>query len=132
MERYDITKLPKSFFIKMAKVYDGSLNDIKQPVPPEHLYDMWCQKEQYLNKVYMNNISKGKKMKGYLRLNYDLAILLSKYDDYLKWLDRQKTVKAEDEEIKESVSTTEILYTDIKKQENNNNDNLIDILDELI
>lgn len=129
-ERYEVTKFPKQFFIKLSNIFNGKLSDLAKPIPPEHLYDMWLQKETYLNKVYMDNIRKGKKMDGYVRANYDLAILLSKYDSYLKWLDRQKSEKVSNEKIEESVQVTEVIYSTnlpTKKE-----DDLSVFLDELI
>ena len=29
------------------------------------------------------------------RLNYDLSVLVNKYDSYLKWLEKQKIIQAE-------------------------------------
>jgi hypothetical protein len=136
-EKYDITKLPKHFFIKMANIFKGDLDGMLKPIPPEHLYDMWVQKMNYLNKVYYNNQTKGKKMDSYVRVNYDLAILISKYDNYLKWLDRQKTLEQDNEIIKESVMVTDVLILSDKNRNNNkksknNFGDVSDILDELI
>ena len=69
-------------------ITNGKLEGMTKPIPPEHMYDMWVQKSNYLDKLNMQNISKGKKIEGYLRVNYDLSVIISKYDDYLKWLDR--------------------------------------------
>ena len=131
--KYEITLLPKHFFMKMAKVYKGTLQGISRPIPPEHLYDMWIRKSSYLDKVHMQNISKGKKIEGYVRLNYDLAILISKYDDYLKWLDKQKYLKNEKEIVKEIISTENVTHMINNEKENKKeSDNLFEMLDDLI
>jgi len=129
--KYGISKLPKHFFIKMSNIFNGKLKGLSKPIPPEHMYDMWIQKSNYLDKVYANNISKGKKMDGYLRLNYDLAILISKYDSYLSWLDKQKAEEMQNENIKANISVTKVLYN---KQDNSikNDDDIADILDDLM
>ena len=134
-EKYRVTKLPKQFFIKMANIFNGKLKGLLKPIPPEHMYDMWIRKSNYLDKVNMNNISKGKKIEGYLRLNYDLAIILSKYEDYLSWLDKQKALSSENDNLKDSITITDILYKQDNKNYKDNKDdkdNISDILDDLI
>jgi hypothetical protein len=130
--KYNIVKLPKQFFIKMSNIFSGKLNGLAKPIPPEHMYDMWVRKSSYLDKLYSNNISKGKKMDSYVRLNYDLAILLSKYEDYLSFLDKQKAQTTVNTNIQENITKTNILYQNIKINNNNNQNDLSDIIDELI
>jgi hypothetical protein len=132
-EKYEINKLPKHFFIKMSNIFNGKLEGLLKPIPPEHMYDMWVRKSNYLDRIYMNNFNKGKKMDSYVRLNYDLAVLISKYEDYLSWLDKQKALSSENNNVKENITVTEVLYkqNDIKDT-NNDKDNLSDILDDLI
>lgn len=130
-ERYSISKLPKHFFMKMSNIFSGKLDGLTKPIIPEHMYDMWIRKTKYLNDVYANNISKGKKMDSYIRLNYDLAIIISKYDDYLKWLDKQKALTSENTNLKENITVTDILYKS-NNINNNTNNSISDVLDELI
>lgn len=134
-ERYGVTKLPKQFFIKMSNIFKGKLNGLLKPIPPDHMYDMWIRKSSYLDKVNSNNISKGKKLDNYARLNYDLAIIISKYEDYLSWLYRQKAQTSDDSNLKDSVTITEVLYNQNNNHETvniQNNNNLADLIDELI
>lgn len=132
-EKYSISKLPKQFFIKMANIYKGKLQGLSKPIPPEHIYDMWVRKSKYLDNIYFRNFSRGKKMDSYVRLNYDLAILLSKYDDYLKWLDKQKALASDNQNIKENITVTSILDNKVNHQlYDENDDDLSDIIDELI
>ena len=91
-DMYDISFFPKFFYIKMDSVYKGEYKGLKKPVPPEHLLDMWEQKKSYLLKVYDRNRTHGKEIDGLQRVYYDLAILLSKYDSYLSWKDKQENV----------------------------------------
>ena len=92
---------------------------------------MWCRKSQYLNKIYINNISKGKKINGIALVNYDLAVLMSKYDDYLKWIEKNKSEKQTNEQLKETVSVTQKLYQQTS-QTKSKEDELYNYLDELI
>lgn len=129
-EKYGITKLPKHFFMKMSNIFNGKLDGLTKPIKPEHMYDMWVRKSSYLNKVHANNISKGKKMDAYIMLNYDLAVIMSKYDDYLAWLDKQKALTLVNENLKENVTVTDILYK--YNNQSNNTDDFADIIDDLI
>lgn len=134
-EKYGVTKLPKHFFIKMSNIFRGKLNGLLKPISPEHMYDMWIRKSSYLDKINSNNISKGKKLDNYARLNYDLAIIISKYEDYLSWLDRQKAQSSDNSNLKESVTITEVLYNQSNNNDiinNTDENNLADLIDELI
>ena len=103
-------------------------------MPPEDLLDMWKQKRNYLDKIAEQNRKKGNEILGINRVNYDLAILLSKYDSYLKWKEQQKIAIAElDESKKRSIEKIE--YTDVARPKRvSNTDNKVDInsmLDEI-
>lgn len=105
---YNVSFLPKHFFINLDKVYKGTYKNLNKPVPVEDLFDMWQQKMNYLNKVAEQNRHKGKKMEGLGRINYDLAILLSKYDSYCEWKARKE---AEKHELKQSMTSQTIKIT---------------------
>ena len=92
------------------------------------------EKRNYLDKVAEQNRKKGNEISGVNRVNYDLAILLSKYDSYLKWKEQQKIAIAElDESKKRSIEKIE--YTDVARPKRvNPTDNKVDInsmLDEI-
>lgn len=113
-DMYDISYFPQYFYIKMDSVYKGTMKNLNKPVPPEDLLDMWKQKRNYLDKVAEQNRKKGNEILGVNRVNYDLAILLSKYDSYLKWKEQQKIAIAElDESKKRSIEKIE--YTDVAR-----------------
>ena len=50
-ETYNVTKFPKHFFIKMASIFNGKLEGLSKPIKPEHLYDMWVKKINYLKGI---------------------------------------------------------------------------------
>lgn len=132
-ERYETTAFPNTFYMKMAKIYSGTLVNLSKPIPSEHLHDMWRRKENYLDKVYASNLARGKTdlKDGYLRCNYDLSILIQKYDDYLKFISTQENIEKQMEDIKEATTVTKVLYTQ-QQNDKNDDDNIYDILDELI
>ena len=131
---YDISYFPQYFYIKMDSVYKGTMKNLNKPVPPEDLLDMWKQKRNYLDKVAEQNRKKGNEILGVNRVNYDLAILLSKYDSYLKWKEQQKIAIAElDESKKRSIEKIE--YTDVVRPKragtSNNKVDINSMLDEI-
>ena len=133
-DMYDISYFPQYFYIKMDSVYKGTMKNLNQPVPPEDLLDMWKQKRNYLDKVAEQNRKKGNEILGVNRVNYDLAILLSKYDSYLKWKEQQKIAIAElDESKKRSIEKIE--YTDVARPKrvgaSNNKVDINSMLDEI-
>lgn len=87
---YGLTFLPKSFFINLDKIYNGTYKNLSIPIPPEELLDMWKRKMDYLNKTADKNSRMGKEINEVCRIYYDLSILLSKYDSYKDWKEKQK------------------------------------------
>lgn len=133
-DMYGISYFPNYFYIKMDSVYKGTYKNLYKPVPPEDLLDMWRQKKNYLEKVSEQNRKKGTEIDGINRVNYDLAILLSKYDSYLKWKEQQKIAVAEIEEQKKR-SIEKIEFKDVvRPQRATKNTESVDInsmLDEI-
>lgn len=120
-DMYDISFFPTFFYIKMNEVYKGTYKGLKKSVPPEDLLDMWEQKKNYLLKVYERNRSHGKEIEGLQRVYYDLAILLSKYDSYLNWKDKQRIAQSDIRERENR--TNDFISQKIISQNNPNNPN---------
>lgn len=128
---YDVSFLPKHFFINLDKVYKGTYKNLNKPVPVEDLLDMWQQKMDYLNKVADHNRQMGKKIEGIARINYDLAILLSKYDSYCEWKAKKASEK---QELKQSTTSQTIKITNMiasKYAAINNDSDISSIIDEI-
>lgn len=87
---YGVTYLPKSFFINLEKIYKGTYKNLNVSIPPEELLDMWKRKIDYLNKTADKNNRMGKQINDTCRIYYDISILLSKYDSYKDWKEKQK------------------------------------------
>lgn len=129
--QYEISFLPKYFFINLDKVYKGTYKNLNKPVPVEDLWDMWQKKMPYLQKVHDKNKRCGKEIEGIARISYDLAIILSRYDSYLKWKEEQKLSQTQLNQ-----NEIHIDYDNIKvvKNVSNQDDDKIDIdsiLDEI-
>lgn len=134
---YNIVVIPKQFFMKMDSIYEGAYKGLSKGIPPEDILDMWQRKKKELDKIAYENSRKGKEIVGVDRLNYDLAILLSKYDSYLKWKEKQRVLEEErlvqQKEIKEQININKIINQSIYKQniDNEKNFDLANILDEI-
>ena len=118
----------------MDSIYKGTFKGLSKPVPPEDLLDMWQQKKNYLSRVAEQNRKKDKDIYGINRINYDLAILLSKYDSYLAWKEEQRQALVFEVEAKKK-DIEKIEYKDvIRPQSNKNTKRVTDIssmLDEI-
>ena len=66
------------------------------------------------------------------RINYDLSILINKYDSYLKWLEKQKIIASEKEiEKNENIVGKSIGYTTVNKSERNDSDDISALVDDI-
>lgn len=129
---YEISFLPKYFFINLDKVYKGTYKNLNKPVPVEDLWDMWQRKMPYLLRVYDKNKRMGKDMSGMSRINYDMAIVLSKYDSYLQWKEQQKQAFAEKQQTVED-NMIKMISTKTSQAStlSNNSFDISEILDEI-
>lgn len=90
---YDISYICKPLQVKLAHIAEGTSTAVRQPVSYETLLDMFKFYRHELDKAYVNFQQSGKTFAdSYGRVYYDLAILLSKYDQYLKHLEREKII----------------------------------------
>lgn len=133
-QSYGIVSIPTYFFVKINSVLTGEYKNLTIPIPLEDLFDMWKRKKQELDKIAMNNKNKGKSMDSIARLQYDLAILVNKYDSYLKWKQNHKIIEQNEKETIE-LNKNKIDYFKVNKVENKitNNEELdiTSLLDEI-
>jgi hypothetical protein len=85
MFKYNVVLLPTYIFTKMEQIFKGEYRNMSSPIPPEHILDMFQRRQGYLDKIYHKE-----KMDGVSRINYDLAVLISKYNGYLEWIEKSK------------------------------------------
>ncbi len=131
-EFYGITYLSKSFYIKLDSIYKGRYLHFKNAVSPEDLLDMWKRQANYLKSVNLVNINKGKIIKDENRVNYDLSILLSKYDSYCKWkLEKETENKRLEAQIADINKNTEAINQISKQRRPNKSNSIFDYLDEI-
>lgn len=130
-QNYEVTLLPKYFYMNLSKIAKGEYKGLAKPVPWADLLDMWQRKWSYLEKVHIKNEQQGKHLEGMARINYDLAIVLSKYDSYLSW----KAECEAEQKLKKQEQQMQINYSCINNGNPNNllsnNDSLDDVLNDL-
>ena len=129
---YGIVVIPQYFFTKISSVVSGEYKGLSVGIPLENIFDMWQRKKQELDKIALNNIRKGNNIDSVGRLSYDLAVLIGKYDSYLKWKNQQ--IAMADNVVKEGkeqkIDFSKINKTiELQKQADLNN--ISDLLDEV-
>ena len=130
-DAYDITIIPTTVWQKLSNIYNGTFKGMTYGIPPEHLLDMCERKIDMLNGIANRNNTKGRTMNVDQRINYDLSVLVNKYDSYLKWLEKQKILEAEKEiEKNENIVGKTIGYI-TQKAEKNNSDDISDLVDDI-
>lgn len=132
-ETYDINSFNNYEYIKFAKIVNGTYKNMKEGISYEDLLLMFQKQYNNLNKIYMSNIAKGNKFTdGKSRFNYDLAIIINKYDSFKKWKQKQEILKAEIKEKQQQENEVKIDYKNIKTENNSKDEiDISDILDDI-
>lgn len=86
MEHYEIVSFPNYIYTKLEEIFLGKYRDMRMPVPPHHILDMFLRQVDFLDNIYHKT-----KLNGVSRVNYDIAVLLAKYPTYLDWLGRKES-----------------------------------------
>ncbi len=132
-ETYDINSFSNYEYIKFAKIVNGTYKNMKEGISYEDLLLMFQKQYNNLNKIYMENISKGREFKdNKSRFNYDLAIIINKYDSFKKWKQKQEILKAEIQEKQKQENEVKIDYKNIKVENNSKDEiDISSILDDI-
>lgn len=92
-EEYDISVVP---WRKLPQVLNGTYPNLQSAIPAKYLLDMWKRKLDFIRKQNEKlTAHSGEELTKESLIHYDLAILVNKYDSYLKWLEKQKVLEAE-------------------------------------
>lgn len=90
LANYSINVVPSSIFTRLDAIYSGTYKGLfGTQIKPSELLEMWNKMMRKLNQINADNITKGKILDPIPRIYYDLAILVSKYDSYCRWRDKQ-------------------------------------------
>jgi hypothetical protein len=134
---YNVSTFSNLFFQKLTKINNGTYSDkLIVPISCYDLLQIFKKMKSYLDKVHSNNERNGKIISLNNRVNYDLAIILNNYDEYMKWKQKQKAENVEKVKLQEEVKSKRDIQinniTSIQKNKNNNEEiNIADILDEV-
>lgn len=133
LDTYDMTIVPANIFHKLAAIYSGSFKGMSINIPPCDLLDMWKRKINFLNKLYEKRKSTGNVMDKAGRVNYDLSVLINKYDSYLEWKEQQEILEKSSQQ---QSSQNIIEYSIVKMKsvdgtENNSNKEMSDLVDDI-
>lgn len=113
---YDIPTSGSFFHRYLQPLYQGTSSkyeDIK--ISAVHLLEMWNTMMPVFVKKHQKRLEQGKSFTNIQRAAYDLAILVSKYDSFLSWKNKQKVLEIDQEEMKKSIDNN-INYHTIKSQ----------------
>lgn len=114
---YGTTYLSTYFFNTLESVYIGAYKNLNTAIPVEDLWTMWKQQKPNLEKLHDIQQRKGKEIERSLLPLYDLAIVVSHYDEYVRTKERLKRAQAERISCKSRPSTDySKLRTKIPKQ----------------
>ncbi|MEH7116097.1 hypothetical protein V7128_01560 [Neobacillus vireti] len=129
MNFYD-SSLPAYYCTKITEIINGQYEKVNEAIPYEILLDIYDKLANFLRK---NAAKKNFKNTGQ-RMNYDLAVVIGKYGDYKKYIEKQKieqeTSQATNSTLQEQVKVNHMLK---KKEEEEDKDfHLSDVLDDLM
>lgn len=132
---YNVVVLPKQFFTKINSIYDGTYRGLSKGIPAEDLFDMWQRKKNELDGIADKKKRKGEQIDGFGRIQYDMAVLINKYDSYLSWKEKQKILQQEQIKIEEESKIQQINYNNVNKiidtQISHDETNISNLLEEL-
>lgn len=128
MEVYAVSVIPKYVYKKIAEINNGNYKGLSEGITYEDLLDMFIKKKGFLDKIHMKNTVKGNNMNSLSRFNYDLAVIINKYDSYKGWKRQQQLLQA-DIIQSQNKENTYIDYKKIKADVKQDKDNEIDVSD---
>ena len=125
---YDVGSLSSRFWSTINDIGNGVYRHKKcKAISCDVLLDMWKHYQKYLNDVNTWNKSKGNNIDGEGRVNYDLAILMGKYSEYIKI-----KAKRDAEEAERQLRQKEVVKIDYNKIKSEHKTNGLDDISSLI
>ena len=128
---YDVDSFSSRFWSIISDIGNGIYKHRRcETISCDTLLDMWKSYQRELNDINKRNKMKGNNIEGESRANYDLAILMGKYREYIK-----RKVKQEAEIIEQQrrqKESVKIDYSKIKSEHKSSGlDDISDLLDEM-
>jgi len=117
---YNISFLPKYFFIRLSEINKGTYKNIKEAISNFELFEMYSN-QKLIAKLEKIAIKKGIEKDN--RLYWDLAIILGEYENYKKWKRQKVSKDINTDKLKEELKQIKQMQKNIQQ----NDDNEIDI-----
>lgn len=129
-DTYNASFFPNYFYMKIDSITKGTYKGQNEPICLADLNDMWKRKINYLDGIAERNRKKGTTFNTPIsRINYDLAILLTKYDSYKTWKEN-KRLETNEQSIELIQQKEErVNFKSINTSNLNNKANISDISD---
>ena len=131
-QHYSVLYFPKSFYGKMLSIFNGTYSGLRTAISPDDLLDMFYQCQQALDKNARIKW-KSNQPTPINRINYDLAVLMSRYGAYLEWkktkeVEKQDAIKQTeiDKQYEEAFKNYHPQFIKSEKQ-----DDLTDVIDDI-
>lgn len=88
--KYGLEIIPSYILKKIRNINSGNYKDLKSGISYEDMLFLFKRESQNLAEIKSKNIAKGKKLSNDERLNYDLSVIVNRYDDYIKEKNKNK------------------------------------------
>ena len=93
-ENYNVSTQSGFYHRYLQPLYQGTSNKYEGiKIPASHLLEMWKTKLPSFRRQYQKRIQQGRSFTNVQLAAYDLAILVSKYESFLSWKQKQKALE---------------------------------------
>jgi hypothetical protein len=128
MDIYNLTILPKPYYLRTTSIVNGTYGKMKEPIGYLELFEM-ISNPKFIAKLERIALEKNIKLENGGRLYWDLAIILNEYDNYKKAkIKQQQSGQYVEDEIIKQIRLMKT-KTIIKSKDNDTNINIYDLID---
>ena len=96
-ETYDTNYLSRYFLNELEGVLQGTYKNLKRVISLDDLWELWQKSTTELRKIHENKKRQGDEISLSSQPLYDLAIVVSKYEDFLRDKEKNRRIQAERE-----------------------------------
>ena len=114
MDLYNISFLPKYFFIRLSEINRGTYKNIKEAISNFELFEMYSNQKLIAK---LEKIAIKKDIKKDNRLYWDLAIILGEYENYKKWKRQSSSKDIDIDKLKEDLKQIKQMQKSIKQDD---------------
>ena len=94
---YDTNYLSRYFLNELEGALQGTYKNLKRAIPLNDLWELWQKSTTELRKIHENKKRQGDEISLGSQPLYDLAIVVSKYEDFLRDKEKNRRIQAERE-----------------------------------